>query len=129
MCCNQQANRKDSYTFSDALRDVAEQMQVTDQELLKLFQHFKKFDRSGKRKLCADDVFDSLGLDRSYFLDRLFISVDRDNDGMWSFAEWLTALAIFNLYTHEKLMNFIFKIFDDDDSGYIDGVNYKFLIV
>ena len=108
--------------MNDALRDVCEEMQLSDREIQRLFKVFNNIDTNGTGTISKDELFHFLSLERGWFLDTLFDAMDTDRDGQWTFTEWLSAMARVNLYTHEQLMDFLFKVFDKQDTGYIDGV-------
>lgn len=118
-CCLSQA--KATFELTDALRDLAEEMQLTDVELQRLFQVFCSMDTAGKGAVSCDELFNHINLRRSPFLDLVFDYLDTDKDQLWNFYEWLTAMARINLYTYDRLVEFMFSMYDTNSTGYVAG--------
>eukprot|EP00002_Diphylleia_rotans_P007663 TRINITY_DN17310_c0_g1_i1.p1 TRINITY_DN17310_c0_g1~~TRINITY_DN17310_c0_g1_i1.p1 ORF type:complete len:199 (+),score=60.60 TRINITY_DN17310_c0_g1_i1:67-663(+) len=114
---------KSSKPKSQDLRDLAQTTHFSQDEILKLYDQFKKISGS----IEADNVIDkreflqALGFKDSEVADRLFRVFDKNGDGSINFREFVAGLSIFcNRGTLEEKLKLTFRIYDVDNDGHID---------
>eukprot|EP01112_Ceratiomyxa_fruticulosa_P013124 TRINITY_DN3673_c0_g3_i1.p1 TRINITY_DN3673_c0_g3~~TRINITY_DN3673_c0_g3_i1.p1 ORF type:complete len:222 (+),score=37.58 TRINITY_DN3673_c0_g3_i1:63-668(+) len=102
--------------------DLVQDTHFTEEEVFKLFEHFKSISAS----IESDGVIDmnefqeALGLRNSVFAQRIFQIFDINRDNVVNFKEFVCGLSVFcTKGTVDEKLTFSFKLYDADGDGYI----------
>ena len=89
-------------------------------ELNKLHKRFSKLDHDKDGFLELDEVSDIPALSQNPMIFRVLKAFDADRDGKLSFLEFIHGLATLSPGTSEEdKLKFAFKIYDNDEDGFI----------
>ncbi|KAJ7365179.1 EF-hand calcium-binding domain-containing protein 1 [Desmophyllum pertusum] len=100
------------------------------QEVISLLEMYEtltkvKNDKMDRTKF-RDILYNNFGLTEDILMDRVFRVFDEDNDGILNMKEWVVGLSKFLKGTKQEQMDYCFKVFDINGSGYIsrEGIHH-----
>ena len=65
----------------------------------------------------------------SPYIHRFFLLIDKDVDDRVSFQELLKGLILYNLFTRQEVIAFVFNMLDDDRDGFVGKTDiFRFLL-
>ena len=93
------------------------------EELKILYENFVGLDANETGQLEYDDLLSVPELSKNPILKRVIRIFDLNDDGKLSFYEFINGLSIFadNLSDNYTKLEFVFKIYDNDEDGYISN--------
>ena len=93
------------------------------EELKILYENFVGLDANETGQLEYDDLLSVPELSKNPILKRVIRIFDLNDDGKLSFYEFINGLSIFadNLSDNYSKLEFVFKIYDNDEDGYISN--------
>lgn len=92
----------------------------TKDDLNIVYAKFSKLDLDGDGVVNPGEFRSNPALASNPLLDRLINALDKDRDGGVSFFEFCSGLALFaGSSPREKKVDFLFKIFDGDNDGFL----------
>jgi Ca2+-binding EF-hand superfamily protein len=112
----------------EAIKRLQEITNFDKVEVVKLYEIFLSVSEGGTRMLNIEMFRKSLGkleacglqnLDDSPFVERLFILLDTNGDGVVDLHEFVTGLSLLCKGTIEQKLELSFKAYDLDGNGYI----------
>jgi Ca2+-binding EF-hand superfamily protein len=112
----------------EAIKRLQEITNLDKVEVVKLYEIFLSVSEGGTRMLNIEMFRKSLGkleacglqnLDDSPFVERLFILLDTNGDGVVDLHEFVTGLSLLCKGTIEQKLELSFKAYDLDGNGYI----------
>lgn len=107
----------------DDLKDLKVQTQFTEEELKLWYKNFLEDYPNG---IVTKDEFKSEYTkffpygDASSFVDHIFRTFDKNNDGVMNYKEFIVALSLTAKGTPQQKLRWAFAIYDIDNSGQID---------
>lgn len=89
-------------------------------EIKKIFARFQEVDKRNKGTVTYPEFLQGMNLMDSPASRRLFDVLDRDGNGQVDMKEFIIGLSQFTDVSNEERVKFAFRIFDRDNSGFID---------
>ncbi len=103
------------------LSDVLSTSKLKAYEIRQIFLRFKQFDSTGTNRIGYSDFLSAIDRRDNESTRRLFRLCDRNRDGTVDLKEFIVGLSQFSSDAPvEDKIFFAFKLFDDDNNGYID---------
>ena len=91
-------------------------------EINKLYKRFSKLDKEKKGEINIEEFYDIPALAQNPLVQRVMRTFDKNKDGKLSFLEFINGLAVLSTgASEEDKLRFSFKIYDNDDDGYISS--------
>merc|ERR1712070_1263016 len=81
---------------------------------------FAEVDEDGTGAIEYPEFLKGFGLDNTPLTQKLFYLFDEDHSGALDYYEFLKVIDRYRKMTYDERLNFCFKVYDLDDSGYID---------
>ena len=106
-------------------KQAAKGLGLTMSELQMLRKSFDQIDISGDGDIDREELIEALNERTTPLTDAVFALLDLDGNGRISFDEFVVCLATYCLYTKEDILQFMFNIFDVDQSGALDDAEFK----
>ena len=100
--------------------EVMSSGKLKSSDIRMIFNRFKAVDTDGKGKLNYQQFLDGMGRVDSAASRRMFDLCDKDGSGELELREFVLGLVNLTDTTREDRVQFAFKLFDTDNSGYID---------
>lgn len=88
------------------------------ENLLALFEANAKNEKMDRSKF-RDILYKQFELTEDILMDRVFKVFDEDNDGNLNMKEWVCGMSKFLRGTFKEQIDFCFKVYDLNGSGYI----------
>jgi len=113
---------EDEYAHMDGAGKIDEDDDM-DPNLIKnsrLPEIFADIDEDGSGQIEFKEFLAGFGLDNSPLTQKIFYIFDEDHSGAVDYYEFLKALDKYRKMTYDQRMEWCFKVYDLDDSGYID---------
>ena len=99
-------------------------------DIMKIVQEFRKIDVDGSGTISAREFFHHYSCRDTQFARRAMTIMDDQPPGNMSLdlVEFCAALYNYCTYDRDTLLWFIFHLFDEDDSGTLEALEFKDLI-
>lgn len=118
----------DSDDYTDALADMdgaqkfAEDDEIDESLLMNsnLPEVFAAVDDDGTGQIEYPEFLAGFGLDNTPLCQKIFYLFDEDHSGALDYYEFLKAIDKYRKMTYDERLSWCFKVYDLDDSGYID---------
>jgi len=111
-----------SQTLSEEqLNELQKGTNFSPNEIKKLYAGFKKIDLNGDGMLTKEEFYSIPAIERNPLADRVFGVFDTQKNNKVDFKSFLSALSVFNAINKQEKIDFIFKIYDIDNDGYISN--------
>ncbi len=85
---------------------------------MKFHQIFRSMDRKGTGYISLNNLFEFMEEEydstMSPYLEYFFKICEKESNDKMSFIEWIPAISVYCLYTNDKLVEFVFKMIDED---------------
>jgi len=81
---------------------------------------FNDVDADGTGQIDYQEFLKGFGLDDTPLCSKIFYLFDEDNSGSLDYYEFLKAIDRYRKMTYEERLGWCFKVYDLDDSGFID---------
>lgn len=110
------------------LESAMEKYSLSESTITILNKKFKELDTMCVGYLDKTDFYAAVGMKPNYFANKIFEIVDLDGDDEISFYEFVCCTCSYCSLTHSQVLRFCFDIFDKDDSGYLDEVDFLLIL-
>jgi Ca2+-binding EF-hand superfamily protein len=100
--------------------EVAQAIDLRQFDLRVLKVKFDEVDIDGSGTLDSQELFESVGENRTPLTDRLFELLDMSPTGAVLFDDYVRIIGTYCMFTKDEILKFCFRCFDHDDSGTID---------
>lgn len=94
-----------------------------------LAEVFNEADADGTGQIEYPEFLHGFGLDNTPLCQKIFYMFDEDHSGNLDYYEFLKAIDRYRKMTYDERLNWCFKVYDLDDSGYIDREEFVAVIM
>jgi len=90
---------------------------------------FTEIDVDGTGQIEYDEFLQGFGLDNTPLVQKIFFLFDEDNSGALDYFEFLKHIDKYRKMTYDERLGWCFKVYDLDDSGYIDKDEFTAVVM
>lgn len=125
--------RREVINKTDVVNGIMTRFYLTDEDLNKLYNFFKKIDKAKSGYLTLDEIYllihekPNLSI-VAPFLDRFFVMMEKEFNEKVSFEEFVPNLISYCLSSIFQLVEFVFNFYDKDHDDFVSRLDIvKFL--
>lgn len=107
--------------------------QLNRQDFHKIWAAFQQIDKQNDGYITVNQLMSFLS-EREYsicspYIHRFFLLIDKDVEERVTFQELLKGLILYNLFTRQELIAFVFNMLDEDRDGFVAKIDiFRFLL-